>query len=283
MVAVEHRGKPEARIGAPPIPHEHGAWVMLFGPALAAWMAMPRWPGAPAMVFLVLVAAAFMGRNAAGLALRGRGGRGAIVWAAAFGATAFLATVLLTLVWGRKELLYIGVVAVAFFGAHSLLIARSGRKRLDRSVWGEVLAVAALALTGPAAWVAAGGHLDGMALALWLAMTLFFSSGVFSVKSRLNAVKVRGEFSRADRRSATRDSVAYHVLLTAVALGGAAAVGGAPGALLAVAFVPALVRAFHGAATMTNVLPNLKRVGAMETALAVWFIVFFAWALRLSV
>lgn len=255
---------------------------MMFGPVVTAWLAAGRWPGGWALPFLLMVAAAFVGRNAAGLALRGQGGTAAAIWSAVAAAVVCLSFAALAVVGGFGGLVPVGAVAVALFGVHSLLSVRAGRKRLDRSTGGEILGVSGLTLAGPAACVVAGGRLDAAALALWLGPFLFYTGGVLRVRSRLAAVRPRGTFGSAERRRATRGSVAYHVLLAAAALGGASVAGGAWAWLAVMAFVPALARAFHLAATLSGAPPNLKAVGLSETALAVWFSVVFAAAIRMA-
>jgi hypothetical protein len=150
-------------------------------------------------------------------------------------------------------------------------------------VWGELLAVLALALTGPAAVVVAtGGALGAAALAVWAGCVLFFAGGVFHVKMLLASAKFRHGLTTAQRWSVGRGHLVFHALLALVVTAGAAAAGGAAaGALLVAAFLPALARAFHGWATLDGTLPPLKRVGIRETILAVWFVGFGAAALRL--
>jgi hypothetical protein len=255
---------------------------MLFAPMVSAWLAAGRWPGSWAALLVLTVTAAFLGRNAAGLALRKRGGSWEGFWAAAFGATAVLSLVALVVVGGFRGLAPVGLAAAALFAAHSRLSVRAGGRRLDRSTGGEILGVAALTLTGPAAYVVAGGEPGVTALVLWVGAFLFYTGGVLSVRSRIDAIRTRGAFGPAERRSATRHSVAYHVLLAAVALGGASAAGGAWAWLVFAAFLPAFVRAFRLAATLSNTPPNLKVVGMVETGLAVWFSGVFAAAIRLG-
>ncbi len=185
-------------------------------------------------------------------------------------------------VYHRWDLLTVGGLAAGLFAVHALLLLLPARKRLDRSQWGEILAVGVLALAAPAEYVVVTGHLDGMAWCLWATCTLYFSSSVFFVKMLLGAVKVKGPFGWRQRWQVGRDSVLYHLLM-AVVIAGVALVHGDWGALLALfTFLPVIVRAGYGWSRLSRVLPPLRRVGVGETLYAVWFSLFFVLSLRVG-
>ncbi len=270
------------RVGRPPIPHEHGAWVILYAP-LAMTLAVARpFRLAPSLLLLLAVTGLFLSREAAGLLLRRRGKGGTAFWLAVYLALALMGALPLLLIYQRMALLRVGALVLALFALHSLLLLWPARRRLDRSQWGEILATGALALTAPAAYSVATGRLDGFAWCLWAACTLYFSSSIFFVKMLLAAGKVRGAFGRRERWQAGRDNLNYHVLLVLIVVAVTALRGG-PGAFLALAaYLPALFRALRGWATLSNKLPPLKRVGMGETLYALWFIGFFLSALLVS-
>lgn len=263
---------------SPPIPHEHGAWVILYAPALLTFGALRHWPGTAAILLLVAVTGLFLGRNAAGLLLRGRGGRGVSIWLGIYSAVAAFAAIPLLTGRGGLSLLTIGLAASVLFTVHTLLLTRASRKRLDRSQWGELLAIAALTLTSPAAYAVTLGKLDAQALILWAACTLYFGSGIFFVKMLLGAVKVRGNFEPADRARAGRQNLVYHVLLVSVLIMAGTLAKSTAGWIGILAFAPAMIRAFAGYAFLTNTLPPLKKVGYRETLYTLWFAILLAWA-----
>jgi hypothetical protein len=267
------------RLGRPPIPHEHGAWVILYAPLLIALAATPPFALAPSLLLILAVTGLFLAREAAGLRLRRRGQEGTAFWLGVYLALALAGALPLVLVYHRLALLPIGLLVVGLFALHALLLLWPARKRLDRSQWGEILGVGALALTAPAACVVAGGALDGRAWMLWAACVLYFSSSIFFVKMLLAAVKVRGDFGWPERWRIGRDNLTYHVLLVGGTVILAARFGAGSGLLVAIAYLPVLFRAFRGWATLSNKLPPLKRVGLAETFYSLWFMGFFLAAL----
>ncbi len=240
-------------------------------PLLIALAATLPFAWMPSLLLVLAVTALFLWREAAGLLLRRRGTEGTALWLGIYTATAALSALPLFLVYHRMALLPIGLLAAGLFALHALLLLWPARRRLDRSQWGEILAVGALALTAPAAYVVARGSLDGRAWYLWAACTFYFSSSIFFVKMLLAAVKVKGAFTPGDRWRVGRDNLLYHLLLACVVTAAAALQGGTGAALAAIAYLPALLRAFRGWATLSNKLPPLKRVGLGETFYSLWF------------
>jgi hypothetical protein len=264
------------------MPHEHGAWVILYAPLVVALAAV--WPFAPWPAFLLLLAVtgAFLVRNVAGLLIRRRGERRLERWLALYLALLTAGALPLFLIYRRFALLPVGMLAALLFALHAWLSVWPARRRLDRSQWGEILAVGALALTAPAAYVAARGALDGTAWCLWAACTLYFSSSIFFVKMLLAAVKVRGAFSPRERWNVGRENLVYHLLLAGIVMLLAARIGGWSGLLAFLAYLPVIVRALVGWAALSNALPPLKRVGLAETFYSLWFSAFFLAALRIG-
>lgn len=263
------------RFPAPPLPHEHGAWVMLYVPMAVAFAVAHFIAPVPAFLLFLALTGAFLARHPADLLLRGRAQPGALLWTGVYLAVAALGGLPLLLVYQRGALLVVLCIAGALFGAHVALLTWPSRKRLDRSVAGEVLAVAGLTLSAPAAYVVATGQLDGMAWCLWAACALFFGGGVFHVKMLLGAAKHRGAMDLGARLSLGRFNLAYHAAMAgvAVALSGRA---GAGAAMVCLAYAPAVARAVWGTLRLSRRLPPLKRVGVLETLYALWFAVLFA-------
>src|SRR5581483_11988835 len=106
---------PGLRLGRPPIPHEHGAWVILYAPLFIALAATPPFALAPSLLLVLAVTGLFLAREAAGRPLLRS--------------------------YRRLALLHVGLLVVGLFALHALLLLWPARKRLDRSQWGEILGV----------------------------------------------------------------------------------------------------------------------------------------------
>lgn len=254
--------------GRPPLPGEHGAWVMLYTPLLAASIGA----GADVMHAVLLglaVTGAFFGQHAAGLVLRGRRDVSARRWLWIYAGVWVICGAILFWILETADLLWIGVPA---FGLMAWQLGRSrfARKRVDRSVPGEFLAIAGLTLTAPGALVAATGALSMTAFGLWVLFAVFFGSSVFFVKMHLQAVQVKQGVSWLDRLRLGRGLLVYHVALAAGLLA-IYRMGAPAGGLLLLGFAPAILRALIGWMRLSNRLPNLKRVGLIESVYALWF------------
>lgn len=259
--------------GKPPIPREHGAWVMLLGPIVLGFAA-ERDGSILHWVLLPLAACAiFCARDAVGLILRRRAGPGTARWLAVYTGVAAIAIGPLCRNGRLLPLAEIGLAALAALGVFSMLQVLPAVKRLDRTRAGEILGASGLALTGPGACIIASGRIDLAGLFVWLAATLYFTGAVLHVKSFIEAARHRVDWSSRMRMVVTAPSTIYHgafLALAALTLLQWGSIGFA--ALIAVA--PAVARAFAGAARLTPTLPNFKRVGMVETLFCIWY---FAW------
>lgn len=265
---------------------------MLYAPlVIAAAVVQPkRWDAlaltviASTGVFLAQQALAQILRSAS----RSRTGAGpvhavcthpAAPWLALYLAVAAAGGLSLIFGWGRWELLVPAGAALALWGVHSLLRVWPPRRRWDRTVWGEALGVTALGLTAPAAWVAATGSLAPEGWLVWAASVLYFSSAIFHVRMLLEAAKVKQQLTWKLRLKIARHNLVYHGLLSGIVAAGALAVGGRPGFLGAMAFVPGILRALYATVRLDTKLPPLKRLGVLETLYSCWFAVFLILAL----
>jgi len=255
---------------------------MLYAPMIIAFSVTSTKHWLNVACLFVAVTGVFLSRNVAGLLLRKRADVGDRRWLAIYVVATVAAAVPLALSPMRQELVIVGLFAAVLFGVHSLLLTIPSRKRLDRSQWGEVLAVGALTLTAPAAYAVAGGGLGPVAWCLWTSSLLYFSSSVFFVKMLLSAVKYgkAGAFGWRERWAVGRDNVVYHAILTVIVGFVALHLGGRPGLLSIVSFAPVIVRAFVGWCRLSPKLPALKRVGILETTYAVWFTAWTIAAVR---
>jgi hypothetical protein len=270
------------RIARPPFPHEHGAWAMLYSPLIIAVAAFPPIAWLPVTLLTIAVTGLFLARNAFSLIVRRRADTGTAFWLSAYLCAAAAAAYPLLISSYRADLLFIGIVAAGLLAVHTLLLLIPAQKRLDRSQWGEILAVGALTLTAPAAYIVVHGHLATPAWRLWISCTLFFSSSIFFVKMLLNAVKVKGAIGRRQRWQLGRNDIVYHSVLAIVIVAMVVLQRNATAVLAAAAYVPALVRAFTGWIRLSNKPPPIKRVGLAETAYAVWFTGLYLASLRIG-
>ncbi|MCC6729700.1 MAG: YwiC-like family protein [Chthonomonadales bacterium] len=264
-------GRRRAESGAVPVPREHGAWVILAVPAVLGLASAPVSPD-PWLTLLLAAATvlAFLGREAVGRIIRRRSSASDRRWAAA--CAAGCAAAALPLLAARPALAWVALAVTLLFAGHSLLVAIPARKRLDRSVPGELLGAAALSLGAVAGRVVAGGAWDGAAWVLWLACTLYFAGGVFFVKMLLAGVKLREPVTLADRLRVGRRCLVYHAFLVCAAVALAAIMGSWPAwGLIIAAFAPAIVRAARGVARLSPRLPRLVRVGIGEMLYTFWF------------
>jgi len=69
--------------------------------------------------------------------------------------------------------------------------ARQAVRREDRTIVGEMMAIAGLTSTAPAAYYVAIGVLNKTALGLWVLCALYFASSVFYVKLRVQTINPR--------------------------------------------------------------------------------------------
>src|SRR5690242_15197088 len=69
------------RIGSPPVPHEHGAWVILYVSLIVGFGAAKVFAPILWLTLSVTVTGVFLSREAIGLLIRRRGKEGTSIWA----------------------------------------------------------------------------------------------------------------------------------------------------------------------------------------------------------
>ena len=174
------------------IPREHGVWPMFLVPLLVGAGVAPISDG---MVGLLLSAAIFAHVARYELLLlvrlRAKGGvdRRAFLLFLSSSALAFTSALFLVLE-ARWLLLSLGGGALLFMALHTFLAL----KRTERSIHGELLGIAGLTMTAPAAYYVAAGELNVAAFTLWLLSFLYFGRSVFYVKMKVAAHGKRGDF-----------------------------------------------------------------------------------------
>lgn len=252
------------------IPKEHGAWAMLYVPFAAGTLAAGRTALTHAwglVLLLATVTGLFLGRDSllAWLRQRDRGQEAradarATVWQLG---GAVLSAALLLATHPPATIVALGGLGTVVLGIHILQM----RRREARTVLGEVLAIVALTLAAPAAYLVGRSGGTMTALVLWVLCILFFASSVFHVKLRVLTAQPRRV---AERRRMAAASVAYHVMLLAGLV--ALAVIRLLPVFAVIAFAPVVVRAL-GALRSRPARLDLKRAGIFEIAYSLVFLV----------
>lgn len=144
----------------------------------------------------------------------------------------------------------------------------------DRTVIGETVAILGLTLTAPAAYYVSGGAWNTRAWLLWVLCAMYFASSVFYVKLRVHSLNRRREELR---RRSWRRCATYHLFLTAALV--VLASTGSLDLFVLIAFTPVLARTFWQLARPSGEI-SLKRVGLLEIAYSLVFLVFLAISFR---
>ena len=255
------------------IPKEHGAWAMLYVPFILGVTVAGRvnWQ---VLLLLLATTAVFISRESLLVYWRARArerdaveaGKALLLYlalAAAFGAPLILA---FKLFW---------LIPLGLIGAALLLINGKQATRMEeRGTTGEIMAIAGLTMTAPAAYYAASGRWEMTAFWLWLLSALYMASSVFYIKLRVYRLNPR---KQAEQRRALRSCAVYHSFLI-VALPALISAGSL--SLFAfIAFAPALVRTFWGMFAPKSRV-NLMRAGILEIVYSLVFLVCAALGLR---
>jgi hypothetical protein len=142
-------------------------------------------------------------------------------------------------------------------------------RKTGRGVASQLIAVAGLTLTAPAAWYAATGNLDRHAWLLWGLNFLYFAGGVLYVKMHVAAAIRRKLFETAAEKirwGATNLAFCGGLALCVVGLAMAHLIPW----LATLAFAPVVVRAAIGVGRLSSTL-HIKRLGWTEVAHSVVF------------
>src|SRR5215813_9855396 len=248
------------------LPKEHGAWVMLYVPFVLGVAVAGRvnWP---VLLLLLSTTAVFISRESLLVYWRARArGRDAaeaggtlslyLALAAAFGSPLILA---FELFW---------LIPLGLIGAALLLInGRQATRMEERGTTSEIMAIAGLTMTAPAAYYAASGRWEMMALWLWLLSALYMASSVFYIKLRVYRLNPR---KQAEQRQAWRSCAFYHSFLLVALL--ALIFAGGLSLFVFIAFAPALVRTFWGM-FQPKTKVNLMRAGILEIVYSMIFLI----------
>lgn len=249
-----------------PIPREHGAWFMLYVPLMVVLVGLHAdWFFT--VVLVLTVTGVFWGQHTAGLVLRRRGDVGSGWWLVLYGCVSVMGAGSL-LAYGLTDLLWMGI-PFGLFMSWQLVRSKFARKRVDRTLSGEMVAIAGLTLTAPVAFVVCVGELTQTAIGLWGLFVLFFCSSVFYVKMRIEAVQIKAGIQWKDRLHLGSGLLFYHTILVVNLLVFTRV--SEFGIFLLIGFVPVFIRALLGFVRLSNQLPKLKVVGMIESVYTLWF------------
>lgn len=236
------------------IPHEHGAWMMWLAP-LAVGLSLTPWH--PSKLLLVgAVLFAYLASYPLLQSLRHPEQKGYwLRWAAGYGAVAALFGIPLVLM--RPFLLWLAPLAAASFAVNAWF----ARKRNERNLLNDLMAMAGLNLTVVAAYIVGHGRWNAQAWLLWGVCLLYFFGTALHVKSLIR-----------ERRNRSLKTIAVTYALVMPAL---LALVVEP--LLAVAHLPATLRAIA--------IPQEHRfksivLGVIEIVCVVWFAVWIVLSYR---
>jgi hypothetical protein len=250
------------------MPAEHGAWGILLVPFLVATWIAQGW-GAPVLLCGGAALALFLLRGS--LDAQGAGAK-LVQWELeqmrspghALLAAIFLAcSASLFFHFERYALLPLGIAAALGYLLQRVMLKRHREEsREKRSLGVELLGVALLSLSAPAAWIAARGSLDALGARIWLLNLLFFLGGVLYVKYRVRGLFAKRDFpSLAERLSFAWPVFFYHLMILALLLA-LVWLRSLPAAA-AVAFLPGVARAYSLLGNLGERFP-IKRLGWSE-------------------
>jgi hypothetical protein len=242
----------------PPMPREHGAWGILLIPFAIAVGIAGVWNLQTALL-LVSVICFYLARTSFL--------KEDMPW------TLFLLTgsvVCLGPLLGVWQLWWLVV-----FGAMAAPLAF---RKTGHSIAAQLIAVAGMTLTAPAAWYAATGRLDQHAWLLWGLNFLYFAGGVFYVKMHVAAAIRHKPIDRTSERLALGAATfSYNAGMSATLVVLATTRWISWAALLA--YAPVVMRAFLGVFRLSPEL-RIKRLGWIEVAYSLVFAVLLIFAIR---
>lgn len=247
------------------LPTEHGSWAWLFVP-FAVGTAVSQTINLPVILTLLAALTTFLMRQPTTVWLRVRRGKArradgplALTWMVLLGGTAVLCNLIL-LFMGRTALLWLVLPLIVIFVLY-VTAARYGRSGI-RSLGMEMSGAAALAMTAPAAHIAATGSLSNTAAILWVLLAVQNVVGALYVRQR-----IADTHGRATRRSGLVVAHLFGVLLV-LALGFFTPISWETAVLMTIPFIGVLLRALWAAARVHPV-DNVKRFGFLETGVEI--------------
>lgn len=255
----------------PPLPREHGAWAMFLASLMVGWLVAGQW-NLQGIVFTLTATGVFLGRYPMALALKARrrrkpADRALLVWTGVYTTISGLGGVWLVTLGHRSGLLAFALPA----GVLSMAYLRHVARRTESSVWGELVGIAGLVLTAPAAYYASAGRLDATAAGLWVIHMLYFSGTVFYIKLKVREqTRSEAPSQLSQRLVAGRACLAYQT--TALTVVAVLALWRWLPALTPLALVPVTIKVIMGTVRWQDRRSlSLVRLGLVEVAHSLLF------------
>jgi hypothetical protein len=255
----------------PPLPHEHGSWVMLIVPLVLGLAVAPLWRwrsleliGAALGLFLLRYPLATIVKT------RQRPGvdNSALWrWSSVYAGLAAICGGTLIFFEQLGWLALFGLLGGSIVLLHLGLVAR----RQEMSALGELLGIFGLALGAPMAYYTNTGQLDDKAAALWIINALYFGGTTFYIKLKVRQQpRVPAPDRISDRLVAAKACLTYQgVVLTFIIA--TAALNRLP-LLMLLAFAPMTIKVLRGASRWQDKKSlNLPRLGVIEVVHSVLF------------
>lgn len=248
-------------IQKPVLPKEHGGWAILFIP-LFMGATMAGTPGWNLLSFCLSVLFFFLVYAPVEIirdeAVKGRWESKKIqtakAWAIVYFSLGSLFLLPLLVIEERWLLVPVGIVGTGIL-ALRMYLSRQVTKRM----LADLLVIAGLVLTGPAAYYVQRNVLDRTAFLIWILNVLFFGCGAVYVHLKINAAAMKGRSLHWEHYLLMmRPLIAY--LALAMALVGVLIVLWPLPWLVAVAFVPFLLHAVVGILRLSRRV-SFKRLG----------------------
>lgn len=262
------------------IPTEHGAWAMLLGP-FAAGVGL-AWQLDLAVLWALLgMLLLFLARQPMIILVKALSGRRprddvqpALVWLTIYGGLALIPAALL-IAADRLAIFWLILPALPALVWQLWLVTR----RAERQMTLELAGSGALALAAPAAYLAATGRLDSVALSAWLLCWFQSVAAIVYVYLRLEQRRMSALPTRSLQWAMGRRAVLYHTFNFVASLALSATRVLPPRVPLA--FAAMLAEALRGVfRPAVGVKPQV--LGLTQVAVTVVFVVLLVFAYRFS-
>lgn len=256
-----------------PIPREHGAWALLYGPFIVAAASLSIF-NLRLAVLLITITGLFLAHEP--LSKFSRISRHGVAeglkehwakWLGIYLSLSLPGACFLIISYRLWYLVPIGIAVGVLLAIHLLLIS----KKKERKVAGELIGVLGLTATAPVTCYVLSGELSYEAFLLWLLNILFFAGGIFFVKMRVSRFLKPAKF-----RVRALQCGSYYLGVLIILIG--MVIAGWISPLIILAYSPVIVRAFWSIFVAEDKL-NLRRIGYTEVLYTVCFVLVFvvAW------
>ena len=262
------------------IPTEHGAWAMLLGP-FAAGLGLAWQLDLAVLWALIGMLLLFLARQPLIILVKALSGRRprddaqpALVWLTIYGGLALIPAALL-IAADRWAIFWLILPALSALVWQLWLVTR----RAERQMTVELAGSGALALAAPAAYLAATGRLDSVAVSAWLLCWFQSVAAIVYVYLRLEQRRLSAMPARSLQWVMGRRAVLYHTF-NFVASSALSAARVLP-PLVPLAFAAMLAEALRGVfRPAVGVKPQV--LGLTQVAVTAVFVVLLVFAYRLS-